>query len=333
MAPGGGGERSLIDALLQRFPQGPETLAGPGDDAAVVAARPICATSVDAAIEGVHFELGPGRYRYGDVGFKALASALSDLAAMGVEPGEAYLTLCVPPGLSEWDALALADGAAEVALASGATIAGGDIVAAPQLGVCATVVGWTDAATPPVYRSGARPGDLVGVTGRLGGAGAGLEQMHGRISLDAASAAEALARARRPLPRVREGRCLAASGAQALIDLSDGLATDAAHVGRASGAVLQIDLELLPLGRGVVEAAAQLGSAPWELAACAGEDYELCACVAPGDRERVDRALAAVGGERITWVGRVLERGERDAGARFLLDGAEVELHGFEHRW
>ncbi|MHB1468624.1 MAG: AIR synthase related protein, partial [Solirubrobacteraceae bacterium] len=103
----GGRELALIEALLERFPQGPDVLAGPGDDAAVVRGRGFAVTSVDAIVQNVHFRLGEGRYDCRDVGHKALASALSDLAAMGVPPGEAYVVLGIPPAFSQADALAL----------------------------------------------------------------------------------------------------------------------------------------------------------------------------------------------------------------------------------
>lgn len=331
MARSGGNELSLLQALFARLPApGPQVIAGPGDDAAVVHGKPVCVTSVDAVVQGVHFELGEGRYSYEDVGFKALAAALSDLAAMGVSPGEAYIVLTVPPALSEREALSIAGGAGELAAATGVTIAGGDVVRAQQLCVSVTVVGWAQSPSTPVYRSGAAPGDMVGVTGALGGAGAGLALMQRRVRLDTSTADAALARCRRPAPRLREGESLAAAGARAMIDISDGLATDAAHIGRGSGVTLEIDLSLLPLGGGVSEAAAQLRVEPWRLAACGGEDYELCICVAPAERLRVERALSAAGGAGVTWIGEVVPG---TAGARFTLDGAEVVLEGFEHSW
>ncbi len=331
-------ELSLIEALAARLPAaGPQVIAGPGDDAAVISGRPVCVTSVDGIVEGVHFELapaaGPHAYTHADVGFKALGSALSDLAAMGVAAGEAYLTLCAPGGLTEADALAIVDGACELAAQTGTSIAGGDVVRGHTLGVFVTVVGWADSRSVPVYRSGAAPGDLVGVTGALGAAGAGLALMQGRAALGGEVAARALTRARRPRPRLAEGAALGAAGARAMIDISDGLATDAAHIGRASELTLEIDLSLLPIDRETVAVARELEIEPWRLAATAGEDYELCVCVAPAQRPAVERALAEAGGASITWVGEALDSGADAAGARFTLDGSTVPLEGFEHRW
>jgi thiamine-monophosphate kinase len=318
--------------LLARFPQGPEVVTGPGDDAAVVRARTVAVTSVDALVQDVHFRLGDGLYSFADVGYKALASALSDLAAMGVDTGEAYIVLSLPHGIAHRDALAIADGASEIATATGTTIAGGDVVASATLSVAVTVVGWADSTDQPVRRSGAKPGDLVGVTGALGGAGAGLAEMEGRarLGLAAGSAGE---RSRRPTPRLREGRCLARAGVHAMIDLSDGLASDAAHIGRASDVTLEIDLTRLPVDDGVGAAAKQRGVPSWQLAATGGEDYELCFCVAASERAHIERQLRSLGGVGVSWIGEVAASGESGAGARFLLDGREIALAGYEHRW
>ena len=305
-------------------------MRGIGDDAAVVRARPVCVTSVDAMIDGTHFRLRDGWATPGEVGRRALAGALSDLAAMGAEPGEAYLVLGLPAGFSEPDALELVRAAKALALQSGSTIAGGDVVRAPVLTVVVTAVGWADSAERLVGRDGARVGDLVGVTGRLGAAAAALALLEGRASGGKASAA-LLERARNPAPRLREGQALAAAGASAMIDLSDGLATDAAHVGRASGVGLRVRLAELPLQAGVAEVGAELAIPAWQLAAAGGEDYELCFCVPAAGRERIERAIADCGGAGVSWVGDVVAG---PPGATFADEhGRPVRIEGFEHRW
>jgi thiamine-monophosphate kinase len=304
-------------------------LRGPGDDAAVVRARPVCVTSVDAMVEGVHFRLQEGWATPGEVGRRAMAGALSDLAAMGADAGEAYVVLGLPDGFGEDRAIELVRGAAALAGDTGTAIAGGDVVRAPALTVSVTAVGWAERAEQLVGRDGARPGDLVGVTGRLGAAGGALALMEGRAELSPATSA-LLERARAPRPRLAEGRALAAAGVHAMIDLSDGVAADAGHLARAGGVELRVDVCSLPLAEGLSELSAELGEEPWRLAAAGGEDYELCFCAPPDARACVEAAVAEVGAVEVSWVGAVAA-----GDARLLLveRGQEVRLEGFEHRW
>ncbi len=209
---------------------------------------------------------------------------------------------------------------------AGVTVAGGDLSAAERLTISITVVGWATDPGELVGRDGARPGDLVAVTGQLGGAGAGLALLEGRAKgaeLSDAMAAALRERYAAPEPRLRAGRALSAAGATAMIDISDGLATDARHLALASGVRIELDLERLPLAPGVPGIAAELGRAAQAFAATAGEDFELCVCL--------PTVVAGRAGDHpdlrgLTDVGRVLP-----GPPALAIPGADEELAGYEH--
>ena len=204
-------EFDLIERLAERAgeraPEADRVAVGIGDDGAVTVPGGATATSVDMLVEGVHFRRSTSPLRL--IGRKALSVALSDLAAMGAEPGEAYVALGIPPDLDEAGCLELYGGLAEVASETGTALAGGDVSASPVLTIAVTVVGHGAAPERFVSRAGARPGHVLVVTGELGGAAAGLlllERPELRSSLDEEAAAALVARQTDPTPRLAAGQ-------------------------------------------------------------------------------------------------------------------------------
>ena len=316
-------ERQLLAAIERALAvRGGRVLRGPGDDAAVVRAGGVAVTSIDVVAEGVHFRTET--HSAADVGHKALATALSDLAAMGASPGEAYVGVTMPGRLGDDWLLEMVGGMEALAERTGATIAGGDLVSGASLTIAVTVTGWAEDEKALVYRDGASPGDRVGVTGELGASGAALLVLDGAASPDADAL---LARHRRPQPRLEAGRALAAAGASAMIDVSDGVATDARHLAERSGAALRLELERLPLAPGVADVARGAGREPAELAATAGDDYELLFTLPPERAGAAEEAARSAGSE-LTWLGEVV-----DGRGLELVDGSgsAVDLSGYEH--
>jgi thiamine-monophosphate kinase len=321
-------ELALISALERSLRvRGERVLRALGDDAAVVRPRPVAVTSLDTVVEGVHFRLET--HTPADVGHKALAAALSDLAAMGAEAGEAYVGLVFPATRTEDEALALMDAAEALAERTGTTIAGGDFSGGPALVVAVAVTGWADSPDQVVTRDGAGPGDLLGVTGELGGSGAGLALLDGVEvpGLDAGTREALVRRHRRPQPRLAAGRALAAAGATAMIDVSDGVVTDTRHLSERSGVSVGLELERIPLAAGVEAVARAVGQDPQALAATAGEDFELLLCAPRQHRERLERAADAVDCP-LTWIGEIASGEGLELRDRA---GAPTGLAGFEH--
>jgi thiamine-monophosphate kinase len=310
-------EFRLIDRIRERtaLTRGDVRL-GIGDDAAVLAvpAGQELAVAIDTLVEGVHFPHGtPPR----DIGWKALAVNLSDLAAMGAAPAWALLALTLPQA----DATCvdgLAEGFAQLAQEYGVALVGGDTTRGPFC-LSVAVHGFVPSGQA-LTRAGARAGDAVFVTGTLGGAAGGLRLVQGRLPFDPADEAHLALRARldRPTPRVRTGLALRGH-ASACIDVSDGLLADLGHLCAASGVGAQIDSGALPLPPAL---RAVFGhAAARELALSGGDDYELCFTVPRAAVGAMQAALAAVDG-KATRIGTIVEgQGVRVLGEEPLATG------------
>lgn len=297
------GEFELIDRIVARLGDAAarDIAVPPGDDAAAWAAEAgYAVATVDTLAEGTHWRRDT--MSFADVGWRAVASALSDLAAMGARPGYLLIAAELGPGLGAGDLDAFADGVAAACRAHGARVAGGNVASARATAFTAAAYGHAaaDAEGRPLLlrRGDARPGDLVAVSGAPGASAAGLALIEaGRTAED--GAAPLLAAHRRPRARLALGLAAAEAGARCAIDVSDGLLADLGHVARASGAGVEVDAYALPLHPSAV---ALLGrERALALALGGGEDYEL-AIAAPA---AALRALAS-SGEATAVVGRVV---------------------------
>ena len=258
----------------------PALILGIGDDAALlhVPAGMELAVSVDTLVAGVHF---PADTHPTDIGYKALAVSLSDMAAMGAEPRWATLALTLPEADESW-LENFSKGFFELADRYGVQLIGGDTTRGP-LAITVQIHGLVPAGTA-LRRSAARPGDLIYVTGELGDAGLALLLLQEKISVSAEQAAQAMTRLNRPEPRVKAGLALRGI-AHAAIDLSDGLVADLGHILKASGVGATLHMERLPLSPAVTSVLDQAGG--WNLPLSSGDDYELCFTVPPANQARL----------------------------------------------
>ncbi len=307
------GEFDLIEQMAAVFRRigeaAPETsvpvsrlAVGIGDDAAVWESPPGRGTiaTTDAMVEGIHFT--PETTGWYDLGWKAMASNVSDIAAMGGVPRYALAVLGARGDMEVDDALEVCRGMADLAARFGTAVVGGDTVSSPVTILSVTVLGETRDALPILSRSMARPGDEIAVTGRLGSSAGGLElMMRGRRPIQKRFA-PLVESHRRPMPRVREGQLLADAGVRCGMDLSDGLVGDLARVCRASGVSALVEVERVPMDPLLREA---FGERALDLALSGGEDYELVCAAAPEVMAEA-RILLQSAGASLTVVGRVL---------------------------
>jgi thiamine-monophosphate kinase len=305
-----GGEFDLIRMLKGQLAQRHgDVLLGIGDDAAIL--RNGTCVTCDLLVEDVHFRRATTSLH--DLGWKALAVNLSDLAAMGARPILAVVGLGLPPDLAEAGVVELYAGLDECAATYGLDVAGGDVVRAPVLTLSVTAIGRWDWMA---LRSGAAPGNRLAVTGPLGASRAGLAILEGRATGDDAL----VERHRRPQPRVAEGHALAGM-ASAMMDISDGLASDVVRLAEASRMTCVIDLDLVPVADGVESVARQLGELPTRFAAAGGEDYELLVAIPEQAIARARAPLLVVGHVTAGEPGRVIFTGE----------GSDDPPRGFDH--
>jgi thiamine-monophosphate kinase len=265
------GEFGLIARVTARLQPGRATLVGPGDDAAVVSApdgRVVAST--DVLVEGRHFRRDWSRAR--DVGHRAAAANLADIVAMGASPTALLVGLCAPPELEVRWAEELADGLAAEAELAGASVVGGDISASPTLTVAVTALGDLG-GKPPVLRSGARPGDVVALAGRIGFAAAGYT-----VLCRGFRSPKVLVEAhRRPQVPYAAGPLAVQLGVTAMIDVSDGLLADLGHIAEASDVSIDVHQDEFDVPAQMRDAAAALGVDPYSWILAGGDDHALAA--------------------------------------------------------
>ena len=299
---------------------GPEVLVGPGDDAAVV--RPGSGELVlttDAMVEGVHFLIDRTTPR--DLGYKAIAVSVSDIAAMAGSPRFALCAMTLTDAIDAAWVVEVAGGMRECCDEFALSLVGGNLSRGRELSIVVSVTGEVGPGRA-VQRHGARPGDHVVVTGSLGGAAAGLRAATQRSWTD--DERDAIRRSMRPVPRVGEATILSAGGVSAMMDVSDGLAIDLSRLCRASEVGARIEIARLPL-----HPAATLGEALG-----GGEDYELLATLPSSDAVKEARIeLQDAFGVSLTEIGAIIE----DMGEERLVavdeDGTErpLAVEGWDH--
>lgn len=314
------GEFSLIDRLRQVLGEPGEGEVWAGDDAAVLRAPAgTILFTADMLVEGIHFDLsltGPQ-----DLGYKAIAVNISDIAAMGGTPRRALVSLAVVPGIDEEWLLGLYEGMKGCADEFNMAIVGGDLSSSRCLTISVALIG-NPAGRLTFERRGAKPGHKICVTGRLGASAAGYRLLRSgkREPKDLIDAH------RRPVPRAREVQVIRRFLPSAMIDISDGFAADLGHICEASGTGAAVRLADLPL---VDLTGIELDRTAEELGLHGGEDYELCFTIDPSRAEEVAVAVREATGTMVWQVGEIV------AGDRMqIIDGSttrELEARGWDH--
>ncbi len=321
------GEFMLIDRLAARLrPAGSGVRVGIGDDAAVIAtggARDLVFTT-DTMVQGVHFRAdfaSPWQ-----VGWKALASTVSDIGAMGAVPKVAIVSIAVPADTPVDTLTELYDGLAASGEFHRTDVVGGDTVRTDGPVVVTVAATGECSAGQAVTRSGARPGDVVVVTGTLGDSAAGLALLTAGKG-DIPSFTKLVERHLKPTARLNEGLLLANAGATALIDISDGLVQDAGHLAEAGGVGIEIRLDRIPTSQALQAAGKALGVNPAAWILAGGEDYELLATMNEEDARNMQEQLKQSEAAPLAVIGVVVE----EKGVRVL--DADGELLNTPNGW
>lgn len=299
------GEFGLIEQIRRNFPE-TEGVRGIGDDCAVIPQRSGLDTlvSTDMLIEGSHFLLADiSPY---ELGWKSAAVNISDIAAMGGSPTATFLSFALPKTLADGWVDAFMKGYADISSRYGVALLGGDTTASPdRLCINVAVLGSCPHGTAKL-RSSAREGDLVCVTGTLGDSAAGLQIVLNGLDRSTPEAQYLLGRHHLPTPRVAEGLSLASCpGVHAMMDISDGIASDLRHIMEESGLGASVELCKLPLSEELKSFCALQGLDAEELAAAGGEDYELLFTMAPDARPSVPYTVIGrmTAGDELVWPG------------------------------
>jgi len=327
------GEFGLIDLLAKMAYRAQDKQSAPwqqliigiGDDtAAWYGDTSVQLATTDSLIQDVHFSLATASWN--ELGWKALAANLSDIAAMGGVPRYALVSLALPGHTEVDDVTALYQGMIDLAQQFEVAIVGGDTSSAPMLAITITVFGSTRSQDKRILtRSAARPGDKVAVTGYLGGAAAGAEMLTRKLQFDPEATASLKDAFLRPYPRIAEGQLLVEQGVKTAIDISDGLISDLSHICKASQVSARIEVDHVPIQPAVK---ANFGDRALELALSGGEDYEL---LFTGGAEVIDK-VRMVAACPITVIGEIIAG---KLGEITLVDskGNPFNLHkaGWEH--
>lgn len=307
----------------QTFPDRADVIFGIGDDAALcIPPKGMqLAIAIDTLIAGVHF---PQTTAPKDIGYKALAVNLSDMAAMGATPAWMTLALTCPPDTTENWLADFSSGLRELAEDYQVSLIGGDTTTGP-LTITIQVTGFVPAQLA-LYRHGAQPGDGIYVTGTLGDAGLGLASIQQQFSLPALAQHQVESRLNRPTPRLQAGQALRGI-ANSAIDVSDGLVADLGHILAASQVGASIYLDQLPLST-VLREQLSLESA-WQLALSAGDDYELCFTVPQHQEKLLSKILRRDSYTRIGLIEASLGLRCFDANGQAFIP----QIKGYQHQF